>query len=86
MKRIVLAAVLLLAACTPEQLNQAGAYQQQIAGVCNVAMMLAPMAGPVAPWIVGGCGTEAAVAKLALEPSSLQWISEIVAERKVIRE
>lgn len=68
-----------LSACTPQQLVTAQRYQDQIAGACTLAMTLAPIAGPVAPWIVGGCATETAVARLALDPSSLAWLNGIVA-------
>jgi hypothetical protein len=77
MKRIIIPA-LALAACTPQQTLDAQRYQAEIARVCNVAMMLAPIAGPVAPWLIGACATEAAVARLALDPSSLAWLQGII--------
>ena len=77
-------AVLCLAACgggiTPQQAQTAGTYQAQIAAACNVAMSLAPAAGPVAPWIVGGCGSEELIAKLALDPTSLAWVNSLIAK------
>jgi len=72
----------MLAACTPAQQAAAPGYQQEIAAACNVAMVLAPMAGPVAPWIIGGCATEEAIAKLALDPSSLAWINGLTAKAR----
>ena len=81
MKRIAIAATLVtLAACTPSQIQQAQLYQERIAGACSVAMTLAPIAGPIAPWIIGGCASEAMIARLALDPSSLAWVNELVAK------
>ncbi len=86
MKRyLVTAAIVALSAvgaCTAQQASTAQGYQDQIAGACTVAMTLAPIAGPVAPWIIGGCATEQAVAKLALDPSSLAWINGLVAKAR----
>ncbi len=80
MRRIYAAAVLLaLAACTLQQTADLQHYQDQIAGACALAMMVAPLTGPAAPWVIAGCSTEAAVAKLALDPSSLAWLQGIVA-------
>lgn len=72
--------LLAMAACTPQQQQQASGYQQQIAFACGVAMGLAPVAGPYAPWIIGGCATEEAIAKLALDPNSLVWVQGLVAK------
>ena len=74
MKRIALAAALLTAACTPAQIDQAAAYQQQIRMACAVAMALAPY-----PEVVGACRTEAAIAAVALDPSTLDWLNGIIA-------
>ena len=72
------AGIAMLTSCTQAQLDQAAAYQAQIAGACAVAMTLAPIAGSVAPWIVGGCSSEAMIAKLALDPTSLAWVNELI--------
>lgn len=79
---ICAAAALMLAACAPSQLADAQRYQADIAGVCGVAMTLAPFAPMIAPWVIGGCATEAAVAKLALDPSSLAWVNGLVAKMR----
>ena len=76
------AGLALLASCTQAQLDQAAAYQAQIAGACQVAMTLVPVAGSVAPWIVNGCSTEAMIAKLARDPTSLVWINELTAKAR----
>lgn len=72
----VLALPLAIAGCglTPVQLQ---AYQDQIAAACSMAMMI--HAGPVSPWIIGGCATERAIATLALDPSSLAWVNSLIA-------
>lgn len=69
-----------LTACTSAQLDRAASYQSQIAGACAVATTLSPIAGPYAPFIVGACATEAAIARLALDPSSLDWIRDLVSK------
>jgi hypothetical protein len=69
----------LLNSCTPQQAQDAGRYQADIAAACGVAMTLAPIAGPYAPWIVGACGSEALIARLALDPSSLEWLNGLMA-------
>ena len=76
------AGLAMLASCTQAQLDQAAAYQAQIAGACAIAMSLAPVAGSVAPWIVGGCSTDAMIAKLARDPTSLVWINELTAKAR----
>lgn len=72
----------LLLGCTPQQQQQATSYQQQIAFACGVAMGLAPVAGPYAPWIIGGCATEEAIARLALDPGSLVWVDGLIAKAR----
>jgi hypothetical protein len=79
-RALALAGLLALAACTPAQLEEATLYQARIAGACSVAMTLAPVAGLAAPWIIGACGTEAAIARIALDPSTLAWINDLVAK------
>ncbi len=81
-KSIIIAPLLALAAggaCTPQQALDAGRYQAEIAGACQVAMTLAPVAGPYAVYIIGACAGEEAIARLALDPSSLAWLQGIIA-------
>lgn len=73
-----IAALVMLAGCTAEQRATATRYQDQIAYVCRQAMAVAPMFPAVAPWLVGGCATEAAIAKLAFDPDSLGWLTGIL--------
>gem|GEM_PF-4933790 len=76
---LAVAAPPLLGGCDPAQLARIESYQQKIAAACNMAMTVAPLAGPVAPYIIGGCATEQAIAKLALDPSSLEWVRGLIA-------
>ncbi len=84
MHKVFIGAALALAACTPQQVLTAGQYQAQIAGACQVAMTLAPVAGPYSVWIIGACATEEAIARLALDPASLAWLQGIVARLRQI--
>ncbi len=68
-----------LTACTAAEVNKAQTYQNDITAACAVAMPLAGVAGPAAPYIVAGCATEEAIAKLALDPSSLEWVNGLIA-------
>ena len=87
-KFIVLAATItLLASCTQAQIDRANVYQQQIASACAVAMSppVLAISGPIAPYIIAGCGTEAMIAALALDPTSLAWINELIAKVRTPR-
>lgn len=74
----VLGLAVTLAGCTSAAQQDARKYQADIASVCGVAMTLASLAGPIAPWIIGACSTEEAVAKLALDPTSLEWLNGLI--------
>lgn len=83
MNRILAVALIAsVAACTTAQVDKATGYQTMIAGACSTAMLLSPNAGPIAPYIIGGCATEEAIARLALDPSSLAWVNNLVAKVK----
>lgn len=87
MKRILAAALalpLVLVACTSQQIEAAKDYQARIAGACGVLMTLAPFSGPMAPWIVGGCGLEASIARLALDPTSLAWLNDMAGKIRAL--
>lgn len=71
-------ALTLLAGCTAEQQQAAAKYHADIQYVCRQAMAVAPMFPAVAPWLVGACQSEAAVARLALRSDSLEWLSTIL--------
>jgi len=93
MKKSLYAAVLAVAAavslggCAPGQVADTAAtaagYQAKIAAACNTAMLVAPLVPAVGPWIIAGCGTEAAIAKLALDPTSLQWVNGLIANARL---
>lgn len=84
-KLAAIAVALAVTACTTAQLETAQRYQDKIAGACKVAIGLAIYLPTVEPWIVGGCATEAAIAKLALDPLSLEWLADLVKKAKAIR-
>lgn len=83
-KKVGLAATVAigLAACTPAQVEKAQSYQQQLAAACQVAMMVAPLSPQIAPWIVGGCGTADAIAGLALDGNSLNWLNGLIRDAR----
>ena len=51
---------------------------RDVRAACAVAMPLAPLAGPYGVFIIGGCATEAGIAKLASDPSSVEWLNGII--------
>lgn len=67
-----------LASCTQAQLDKVQSYQDKVAGACAVAMAAAVYLPAVSPWIIGGCASEAAIAKLALDPTSLAWLKGLI--------
>lgn len=88
---LTVAAAFALTGCTTAQVNTARTYQQDVAAACHVAMGLVtttPLGavptpvGPIAPWILGGCATEEAIARLALDPTSLAWINGLIAKTR----
>ena len=83
-KTLAIAALIAVGGCTAAQVNQANTVQSDIAAACAVAMTFVPVAGPVAPYIVAGCGTEQAIASLALNPTSLSWVNGLIAQAKTL--
>ena len=63
-----------LTSCTPQQLDTAEA-------ACADAMPLAPLAGPLAPWIVAGCSAVALDA-YAHSPDHALWVRSLAAQVK----
>lgn len=85
MRTLALAIMALLSACvtapSPEMTHPDWArIDRDVRAACAVAMPLAPMAGPYAAFIVGGCATEAGIAKLASDPSSVAWLNGMIAK------
>lgn len=76
---IIVAITVALSGCTPMERDQATA---DIYAACSTAMMLAPAAGPAAPFILAGCGSAEAIAKLASDPSSVAWVENLIAQAK----
>lgn len=87
MNRKIFAAVslLALASCSPAQLQMAQSYHDKIASACSTAMLLAPLAPQISPWIVAACNTESAIAKLALDGNSLNWLQDLIAKARAGR-
>lgn len=80
MTRILAAALLCgsLAACSAAQINAAAT---QIQSACADAAPLLPIAGPLAPYIGAACTVDG-IAKLASDPSSAQWIGQLIGQVK----
>jgi hypothetical protein len=66
-------ALSLLAGCTPQQILTTQGYQDKIVQAC-VIVMASPWARP---WVATVCGTEASIARFALDPTILAWLSGI---------
>ncbi len=73
-KTFAIAGVTALAACA-----NLSTYQADIEAACSIAMQIGAST-PAGPWIIGGCTTEAAIAKLALDPTSLAWLNGIISK------
>lgn len=84
MRLLLVASVLTLVACAPAQVEKAQSYQEKIAAACQVAMAVGTLT-PVGPWITGGCATESAIAKLALDPGSLAWVEDLTLKARGLR-
>lgn len=69
-------ALSLMMACTPAQLERAQDYQDVIAALCKEAVELVPSI-----YVTAGCLGEAAIAKLALNPTSAEWLRGMIARR-----
>lgn len=74
---LILIALFWLCSCTAEQQARAGDYQTKIAALCRDALPFAAVPG-IGIYIAGGCATEAAIAKLALDPSSIEWLNGLI--------
>jgi len=70
----------LTSGCTPQQQKEAAVASASLQAACAAAMQLAPLAGPVAPYIIAGCATASGIAKLAADPSSVAWVESLIAE------
>ena len=81
---IGLAAALGLAACQ-EIADTAKTLDPKLTAACNAALALSSFAGPYAVWIEAACGSAEAIAKLALDPSSLAWLEQLLADVEKLR-
>lgn len=87
-KSLVVAAALsglaTLSACQPLA-DTAAKIDPKLAAACSAAMALSPLAGPYAVWIDAGCGTAEAIAKLAQDPSSADWVNRLIVDARKLR-
>lgn len=76
---LILLSLLAIAACSSEQVRS---YQDQIAAVCATIMPLASFVPSVGIYAAAGCATESVIARLALDPTSLQWLDDLKSKLK----
>ncbi len=81
---VIMALAMALAGCTTTQVATVQGYQDQLVSACSLALPLAvvPMVGV---YITAGCATEQAIAKLALDPSSLAWVNGLIVKAKAVK-
>lgn len=73
---IIIGSLTLLASCS----SDATAVQPGLQAACSDAMALAPIAGPIAPYIIAGCGTAEAIDDLAADPTSTEWVGKLIGQ------
>lgn len=75
-----------LMACAPQTIQTFDKEQAQLSGLCQKAMTYVDMgiAGSFAPYIEGACRDEAAIAKLAKDISSEQWLQDLIAKVRAL--
>ena len=76
---IGLAGALGLAACQ-QIADKAHKIDPELTATCDAATALASFAGPYAVWIEAACGSAEAIAKLAQNPTSRQWLEQLIAD------
>lgn len=93
-----LALPLALSACSDQQLAKtqadisggATAAQPLLQTACADALSLAniagliPGVGAIIPYITAGCATAQGLAKLAADPSSTQWVGQLIGQVKAV--
>jgi len=83
-KIIAIITLMGLAACQ-NYAQEAPKVSAELNAVCNTAMLLAPVSGELAPWIIGGCGSAEGLAKLAADPNSIAWVQDLIAKVKALQ-
>lgn len=83
-----IACVVALVACTPAQQTAfttgAASAEATLHTACADAMAIAniagliPGVGAIVPYINAGCGTAEGIAKLAADPTSTQWVGQLI--------
>jgi hypothetical protein len=73
----------LLAACsqTASEIEQA---QKEVAAVCAAAVPLANVEPAIGVYITAACASEEEIAKLALDPTTLAWITKLYDELEAL--
>ncbi len=85
-----LAAMILATACTPQQQAQLATAGATLQAACTDAIAIAniaglvPGVGAIVPYITAGCATAEGIARLAADPSSTQWLGELVGKIKAL--
>lgn len=77
---------LLLAACSSAQLKQAqdvaGKVDSVLTTACTDALAVAGLVPAIGLYITAGCATAEGIAKLAADPTSAQWLGELIGKIK----
>lgn len=84
---VSLALLIAIGACAPAQVAQ---VEPALDAACSDAMALAPLAAlvpqaaAIVPFVMAGCSTAEGVAKLAADPSSTQWVGQLIGQIKAV--
>lgn len=80
MKKLLAAvSVLAMLSGCAEVASYAEKIQPGLTSLCSKAVSLAPLAGPeIAMFTIAGCGTAQAIDRLAADPSSTQWVEDLI--------
>lgn len=85
MRKIILASMALVALTgCPAAQNVAQSVNTQIASICAKAAPLAGAYPPVGVYLTAACADEASIAKVALSPTGLSWISMLWGQLQAI--
>lgn len=73
-----------VAAAQARAATVAQAIQPALITACTAANALASAAGPIAPWIIAGCGTASAIDRLAADPTSTAWVNKLIGQAEAV--
>lgn len=86
---IAVVAIASLAGCAQLQ-TTATRIEPQLEAACAVARQVAevasfvPAAATITPYVKMGCSTAEGLAKLAADPSSVEWVGQLVGKMKAL--